>query len=336
MPAGSESTESEESTAAADTERAGSEPNSDDTAAASEAASGQKTTPTKTTKDGENRWAKLSRENRELREKLARAEGRAEGAATRESTQTSQPAAETIKQPEKLVEPKIDDVDPVTRKAKYATFDEYLAAVRKYDRDSLLAELKSDQSKTEQQRASEQTERIIEQTVNERVEKAKKTHSDYEATMKAALDLTDEFDRPAFFYTKGSALDGFFLDSDIGHEVMYHVAKNFDQYKSIFARDKSGRYLMNPVRQLRELTKIEAKIEAKLESSSSSSRSTAAGAEKTGSSGKPVSQAPRPPHQTSGQGTVTADAIEQAVKESDQDTYMREQNARDLARRKRG
>ncbi len=330
MPAETEtSTESEESTAAADKDRAGSDSKGDDTAAASEAASGQKTATQKTTKDGENRWAKLSRENRELREKLARAEGRAEGAATRESQQTSQPAAET-KAPE-LVEPKIDDVD-AGGKAKYATYDDYIKALRAYDRAVLLKELKAETSKTEQQRATEQTERIIEQTVNERVEKAKKAHSDYETTMKAALDLTDEFGRPAFFYTKGSPLDGFFLDSDIGHEVMYHVAKNFDQYKSIFARDKSGRYLMNPVRQLRELTKIEAK----LESSSSGSRSTTTGAEKAGSSGKPVSQAPRPPHQTSGQGTVTADPIEQAVKESDQDTYMREQNARDLARRKRG
>jgi len=316
--------------------REGSAPSSE-TAAASEAASTQQReteTQTRTAGESESRWRKLSRENRELREKLARQEGRAEGAAQRDTSQASQPAADTTAQPAKAVEPKIDDVDPKTGKPKFATFDEYLAAVRKYDRDQVLAEIDSRGAKSEQQRAQTEAEKVIEQTINERVAKIRETHPDYDDSIKDLLSRKDEAGRDEFFYTKGSHIDGFFLDSDVGHEVMLHLAQNWDAYKHIFARDQAGKYLVNPIRQVRELAKIEHAL--------GGSSSNEGGADETGAAArkpiaaKPVSQAPRPPHQTSGKGAVTKDPIAEAVEAGDTDSYMREMNARDLARRKRG
>ena len=320
----------EKAAAAGQTEDGEGEGAGDDTAAASEAASTQDG-KTKTPATSESRWAKLSRENRELREKLARAEGKAEGAATRDTPQTPQPAAAAP--PAKLVEPKIDDVDPKTGQPKYANFTEYLAALRKYDRDTLLAEIDGKSKQTDQQRAASEADRIIEQTINQRVDAIRKTHTDYDEVLAETIARKDEHGRDAFFYTKGSPIDGFLLDSDVGHEVMYYIGKNWDATKHIFARDANGKYLLNPIRQVRELAKIENKLGGS--SSSSSAAESKDGGDKS-TPAKPISQAPRPPHQTSGKGAVSKDAIAQAVDEGDQDTYMREQNARDLERRKRG
>ena len=98
------------------------------------------------------------------------------------------------------------------------------------------------------------------------------------------------------------------------------TAKNMDQYKHIFARNQQGQYLLNPVRQLRELAKIENSLPEKGKAAPV----------------RQVTQAPRPPHQASGKGTVGKDAVETALEENDSEAYMREANARALARLKKG
>jgi hypothetical protein len=70
-----------------------------------------------------------------------------------------------------------------------------------------------------------------------------------------------------------------------------------------------------------------AKIELALESASASTEKPPV---------KPVTAAPRPPNQVSGKGTIAKDAAAQAAEEGDTETYMREMNARALARRKQG
>ena len=47
------------------------------------------------------------------------------------------------------------------------------------------------------------------------------------------------------------------------------------------------------------------------------------------------SQAPRPPHQVSGKGTVSKDAAEDAIEHGDSEAYMRAMNAKVLAERAR-
>ena len=288
-----------------------------DIAAASAAADTQEKKG-KTPETSESRWAKLSRENRELREKVARWEGRAEGLepAKREPEQKSQPAADSTTRPE----PKIEDVD-AQGKPKYATLADYLADVRKWDREQIQADWEAKQAKSREEQQRAEVDRLIERTVSERAQAAKKTYADYDETMASAFDQKDEHGQDAFFYKPGSPIDGFFLDSERSHDVMYAIAKNFDEHRHIFARDAKGNYLLNPVRQLRELAKIENSLNGKSEPAPTA---------------KPVTQAPRPPHQVSGKGTVNKDAVEAAVADGDFATYMREQNARELAKRKKG
>jgi hypothetical protein len=307
-----------------------------ETAAASEAATTQEKkgpAQSKDEKTGESRWAKITRENREMRERLARLEAAPKTTPTseetqRDKTQTSQPATDT--KSKGRTEPQIEDVDPKTGKAKYATLKDYLADHSKWNREEAVREFEERSSKTQREEQQRQTEKIIEKTVNDRVEAIRKSYPDYDDVAAAALTVKDDLGRDAIFYTKGSHLDGFFLDSDRGHEVLNHIFRNMDETKHIFARDAAGKYLLNPVRQLRELAKIENTLPDKAATSAASGKSTSA------SSARPITQAPPPPNRVSGKGTVTKDALETAVEEGDTETYMREQNARALARLKKG
>lgn len=308
-----------------------------ETAAASEAAEPQrKEAQAKTERTSESRWAKVTRENRELREKLARAEGAQSASQTatqRDTSQASQPAAEakTATNPE----PQIDDVDAKTGKALYATLSEFLNAHSKWNRTEALREFDERSSKTAKERELSENEKIINRTIDDRVAEIRKTHSDYDTTIKTALAEKDEHGQDAFFYTKGSPIDGFFLDSDRSHDVMYEIGKNFDLHRHIFARDAQGKYLLNPVRQLRELSKIENALPEKSSTAGGEPTTGRGAAASASSSAKPVTQAPRPAHQVSGTGAVRKDAIEDAIETGDSESYIREANARALAKLKR-
>lgn len=287
-------------------------------AAASEAATEQEKekgpATTKTEATSESRWAKITRENKELREKLQSLETRQTTEQPREAKQAPQPATEV----KGRTEPTLEDVDEKTGKPKYSTLAEFLADHSKWNREEAVREFQEMSTKQQREQQAAQTEQIIEKTVNERVQAARKTYPDYDEAVADVLSVKDDLGQDAFFFSKGSPIDIFFLDSDKGQDVIYTIAKNFDDHKHIFARDAQGNYLLNPVRQLRELAKIENSL----------------GQSKPASVPK-VTQAPPPPHQVSSKGTVAKDAVEEAVKAGDTEAYMREQNARALARRQK-
>lgn len=302
----------------------------DETAAASEAASTQKETErkkgpatTKTPKSSENRWQKRERELKQLKDKVKLLES---APAKRETEQVSQPAAAAAETKSKgAPRPKIDDVDPKTGKAKYASYAEFDEAKDKWNRDEAIREFQESSTKTERERNLAQAEHTIQKVVSERAAKARETHADYDDVIGDVMAQKNEHGADAFFYTTGSHLDGFFLDSERGHDVMYAIAKDFDAHRAIFARDAKGNYLMNPVRQIKELTKIEASLEAAPGKPSAASRSSVT----------PITKAGRPPHQVAGKGIVTKDTVEQAVDEGDFETYRQAENAKELARLQR-
>jgi hypothetical protein len=104
----------------------------------------------------------------------------------------------------------------------------------------------------------------------------------------------------------GTVVDAFILDSPVGTKVLYHFGKNPAELDRINK--------LNPIAQARELTKIELKV---------------SGSAASASSARPITQAPRPPHQVSGNGTVNKDAVEEAIEQQDVRSYMTEQNSRD-------
>jgi hypothetical protein len=294
-----------------------------DIAAASEAAKAaeeaKEENKGKTAASSESRWQKISRENKELRERLQRLETSAQ---PRDDKQASHPAAEVKAQPAAKApgKPKIDDVDATTGKAKYANYAAYEDAKDTWLREDTIRQFQETSAKTTREQQQSQADRATAEGMVKKFEGTRAKYADFD---QVALN-------PDLILPRGSVTDGFLLDSEHAGEVAYHLGQHPEILQSFYGDHdlKTGKFTnkITPQRQFRKLMEIEAKLTG----------SAAASSSEKASSAKPVTQAPRPPHQVSGKGTVTKDAVEQAVADSDQDTYMREQNARDLARRKKG
>jgi hypothetical protein len=279
-----------------------------ETAAASEAAQLQekeKQAQQKTAKTSETRWQKLSRENKELRDRLTKLEQ--PRTTQRDTQQRPQPATEAAKTATTTTsKPKIDDVDPKTGKAKYASYAEYEDAKDQWLQDEAVRKFQESSSKTQREQALQNAKQTIAREFGKKVEAAKGKYADFETV---ALN-------PDLPIKEGSPVDVFTLDSEVGTDVLYYLGQNPAELDRINK--------LNPVAQVRELTKIELKVATK----------PAAAAAAAATSAKPTTQAPRPPHQVSGKAAVTKDAVEKAVEDGDSETYIREQNARELARRR--
>jgi hypothetical protein len=278
----------------------------------------------KTTATSENRWAKITRENRELRERLERLE-----APKRETVQESQPVIET--KPKTNLKPKIDDVDPKTNQPKFKSFAEYEEA-----KDQWLVEegeRRAVEKFSQTTQASEQNrqKQAIQQGLTEHVTKQREVHPDYDATMEAVLGTKEADGRSAIFYQDGSHFDRFFLaQPDRGVSLLYHLAKNIDDpaIREIFARNPQGTdYKLGQIDQISRLAVLAHSVGAQAKPANAATETTSV---------KPVTQAPRPPHQTSGKGAVGKDPIAEAVETGDSESYIREENRRALERRKKG
>lgn len=292
-----ETTATETSTESAETED-GSAP-STETAAASEAATTQG--KPKTAQTSENRYAKLSRENRELREKLARAEGRQEERDGQRQAQTGTEGDQHTAQPDKKTataappKPKFNDVDDKGA-PKYKTFAEFEDA-----RDNWLLEegarrtqASQTQAQTEQQRKA--TEQAIDRDWRAKVGEARKKHADFD-TVALNVELPVK---------KGSPVDIFLLSRKSGTDVLYHLGKHPAELDRINA--------MTPIDQVAELTRIEISL--------------------TPTPAKKVSSAPPPVRTVTATSNAGRDEVETALKDDDVGGYIRSQNARDLARRR--
>lgn len=300
-------------TTSAETEGASAASDSD-TAAASEAATTQDKlekgpAETKSSQTSETRWQKITRENRELREKLARAEGA--DSARRETQQASQPATEV--KAGARPEPKIDDVDAKTGKAKYTTWDDFQKDQRAWDREEAIRSFQESTSKTAKEREQQQQLAAIGKSLAEKFAPVRAKYPDFDAV---ALN-------PDLLMPMNSVTDVFMQDSEHAGEVAYYLGQHPDILQGFYGDfdKKTGKFTnkITPQRQFRKLMEIEAKVTG---DKSSSEKPTLVPA-------KPVTQAPRPPNQVSGKGTVAKDAVEQALADGDQDTYRREMNARD-------
>lgn len=278
----------------------------------------QETEQRRVSRRTQSRQEKLSKENRELREKLARLEGREEGRSSsssasteRDGKQESQPAADAKAGNPR---PKLDDLDPKTGKPKYATYADYEAAKDQWLQDEAIRKFQETSAKSEGERRQQEAERTIGVELNKRFEKGRSKHADFD---KVALN-------PDLTIPRGSVTDAFLLDSDHTAEVLYYLGKHPEVLQGFYEGfdAKTGKYSnkITPQRQFRKLMEIEAEVSKAPEAAPR----------------KPViTNAPRPPHQTSGQGGVQKDAVAQAVEDGDQETYNREQNARELARRRK-
>jgi hypothetical protein len=274
----------------------------------------------------ENRFQKLSRENRELRERLARQEGREEArqeaGKSRDVAQESRAAASDGVRPE----PKIDDVDPKTGKAKYASYNDYLADLRRWDREQTIAEFSRTTAQSESQRRQQAEWAEIGRKLNEKYNVSRGKHADFDQ-----VALNNDLPIPL-----NSVVDQFIQDSDHGGEIAYYIGKHpeiLDEFyeclgdvlpngkRALLTKDAATGQLkavwrnrLSPQRQFRRLMEIEAQV---------------SGSKAKTDSPKPITRAGRPPQQTSTQGSVSKDAVEQAVESGSFEDYRNAQNARD-------
>jgi hypothetical protein len=335
---------------------------SSESAAASEAAptEEQRRTQQPDRTQKEKRWQKRERELKELRAENARL--KAQGGEPRsDRQQASQPAAQAQAEPAasaSAAEPGINDVDPKTGKPVYATLGDYLKAHSKWNREEAVREVEQKWSQRQQE-----TERAaIGKSLKENVDKVKHSFPDYDQVVNAAVEAKEADGRSPIFYTPGSHIDNFLLSQpDRGAALLYHVCKNASDpaIRGIFARTADGaRYQLSMMDQIARLAVLADKLAA---TNGGARRRPAAAAatanqqrlegdqledddegefddeedEVSGDSSRQISQAPRPPRQTSGKGAVGKDPVVEAVETGDSETYMNEVNRVALARRKK-
>lgn len=215
-------------------------------------------------------------------------------------------------------EPTANDVDEKGQ-LKYAGPDGWnklQADIRTFDRERILTEVKAQQVKEAQQQRSAEAERLISQVWQKRVTEARTKHPDFDAVAFGKAD-DGQF---KLHIAQGSVPDAFIADSEVGPEVLYHLATNPADAERILGRNPDGKYKLNPLHQARELLKLEFQLSTP--------------AEAPATPAKKITQAPPPPHQVGGKGTVAPDELESAVKDDDFESYSKAANRRDIASRK--
>ena len=285
-----------------------------DTAAASAAADAQEKKG-KTAQTSESRWAKLSRENRETRDENARLKAQLEertvAASSRDTKPEPQPAAEANAN----ARPNPDAIDPKTGQRVHKDWKAYEDALYDWIKKDAIREFQETSAKSAQEREAKQAQEAIGKSLAKKFEPVRSKYEDFDAV---ALN-------PDLVMPFGSVADLFIQDSEHAGEVAYHLGQHPEILEGFYGDfdPKTGKYsnLISPQQQFRKLMEIESGF---------------SGAAKSIPPAKPVTAAPRPPNQVSSKGTVAKDAVEQAVEENDTETYMREQNARALARLKKG
>jgi hypothetical protein len=296
----------------------------DASAASSSKAAASETAKSQNEGRKENRWQKRERELKELREENARLKSQSSQPQQRsEPQQPSQAATET--KAKAAPKPKIDDVDAKTGKPLYKNFAEYEDAKDAWLKTETLREWQETQAKTQQLTEQQQREREIGQSLTKKFEPVRAKYADFDK-----VALNENLTIP-----KGSVTELFLLDSDHAGEVLYHLGQHPEILGSFYANHdpKTGKFtsLITPQRQFRKLMEIEASLTGSLGSGTGANGDD----KSSSSSAKPVTQASRPPHQVSGKGTVSKDAVEQALDDGDFETYQRAQNAKELARLKK-
>lgn len=265
-------------------------------AAASEAAQSQERT--KKRSDAAQRIQELLEENRQLRLKT---EPRTDG------KQDSSPAASAAKpEPAKLrPEPKLDDKNEQGQ-PKYATWDDWFADTRKWDREA---------ARMEATQASEQSRKDAE------VETQKRSHADKWMTQidEARKEFKD-FDQVALTreigekIPPGSVIEAYILRRNDGAKMLYHLGQHPEKIAEVLK--------MDPFDQSEALIAI---------SRGFAGNGSAKPGDKPEPPAKKISQAPAPPVVVGGSAGPVPDEVEQSVKDEDMAAYRHARRSRVLA-----
>jgi hypothetical protein len=289
--------------------------------------------PQKPETRSERRFREITRENRELRERLEAVERRT----------TSQPAAEPAKaesqpakaEPAKLAaKPKLTDNDPKTGKP-FASLEAWSDAVDEWNEKRLEAKLEERLGKAEQARTMSEELRQKGEQLLAKSKSAMEKYADFREVVGvegAGLPI------PA-----GSPADQFIDESDHPGEVLYYLvkhpevvgefygctydpdAKNWD-YGTYDLKTQKYENKISPVRQIKILEAIEREVIAEKKP---------AVAEPAAPAKPQPPKLPPPPTELDGRRAASGDDAEKALARGDVATYMRLKNKEDLAASRR-
>lgn len=262
-----------------------------ETAADSAAAPPQK--KGKTQEDSERRWRELSENYGNAQRRIEELERKLSAPPAKSDTPNSQPA-----KVEAAKEPMLDDKD-ANGAFKYKDIAAFQKDHDAWLREDIRRELRETSEKTQKDQKLTESKAVIAKVWSEKVGKARQTYPDFdEIALNTTLPIHE-----------GSVTDLFVLDSDHGAEVLYYLGKNPAELTRINA--------LNPLRQARELYKIEDKLFS----------APAPSAPK-------ITRAPAPPHEVSGKGTVPPDETEQALEDDDFQAYKAAENRKAILKAK--
>jgi hypothetical protein len=270
---------------------------------------------------GSKRPSELRRIAREQQAEIARLKARIAKPADADAAEVEEvevPAKADAKSAAKATpRPKSTDLD-ANGKAKYADWEAYEDALLEWNTERVMAKVEESQSKREQERTIAAQNTKIEQSWGKRTEEARKLHEDFD-------DVALDPDGPGKHISRGSVVDQWILESDLGAEILYHFGSNLDDLL------RYGK--LSPVAAARELTKLESKL------SKSSEQDDSASASGPRKSEVKVTKAPRPASEVGGRGTAAVDDVARALaddptkSEDAMRRFMAAENRKDIAER---
>lgn len=271
-----------------------------ETAAAPEAAKPQKK------RDIDGRVAQLLKERKEAEEKWeARFDelSRQIQKPQESGVQTASPAVAEPGKPEPIKatdpEPELGGVNPQTGKP-YATVADWQKTHTAWMRANLMAEVKGELTKTEQQRTEREQERVLNEGLSAKFEPGRAKYADFDQVV----------GNPRLFLPRGSTADIFIRNSEHAAEVVYHLGQHPEILQS-FYRDPTGKEGMtgsyenaiHPTLQAIELAKIEARLTAPAPVTPTPKPSV-----------QVIKPLPPPPTVLSAKNSAAGDPIEEAVR----------------------
>jgi hypothetical protein len=199
---------------------------------------------------------------------------------------------------------------------KYKTLEEYLEDLSDWKVEQRIAKLEKETIEKQAKEAVERDQREISENWNTQVEAARAKHADFDTV---ALD-------PKLPIPQGSAIEQWVLDSEIGTEILYHLASHPDELKAINA--------MPPVKAARALTVLEAELS---DAAPAAAPPEPKPAPQQDSGPKRVTSAPPPAREVGNrQRSADYDPAAEALAEGNFAEYRRLTNEAELKKRRAG
>ena len=175
----------------------------------------------------ERRFSEITKQREEARKEAQQERQAREALEARLAALERQPA------------PQAPKVDEEPQPSQFNDAFEYAKALAEYTADKRIAEMKQDEAKA---KAEAERQKVIDQWAS-KVQKAKADLPDFDDIVASSDVVVNDDIRDAI------------LESDVGPQILYHLAENEDVAKKIAG--------LSPKQALREIGKLEARFEVK-------------------------------------------------------------------------